>query len=726
MTKNRTAVLLAIAFLSVSMFACCTANTATAPPANSLAPNTASPTNTTTPVVQPSVTWTEALAETATEVPTEAPTATNSPTATDIPAETSPPELPVGLGIPVPQPAEAITAGNAHLIVELARYGSPVVWDLQLTGDGKQLFASTSGGVKVFKATTITLLTEFDVISQEQAHIAPSYDGSRVLIETQNDIRVYAADGSLIRVLMEIPAEIKDNWAKPAAALSPNGQMAAIGYGIPDYETYNHQERFDILNVDTGEVIFSERGLRPVFSPDGRLLAVEWDGKVMIYDANTWEKVTHLSLWLMFDSEWTFSPDGTRMAISSPERVEIWDIASRKAIRSIDGYEHNQWGAAATVRWSPNGSLLGIADSCKVSTWEVATGNLLNTQALGDCRAVFMLGNQGDLQFVNPPAFALEIPTYEQRDLVFTNENLILAVDDWLESVVTPGIAPAFLTGEMLTFSLEGEFTKTTDSTGKSIYAIDSAGNPYSVSGNGETIAVQNQHAETILTINSRDGYTLRPIYLSDQIFVYTLVGSHDFTLMRLDRTTLKTARYNLSGWLIGWDVSPRRLAVLSSVGGGYSVTGMKLTVFDEQFRVISQKESGIDSERHLHYGATHSISLNANRDLLAYTEGSSKDGADHLCFLDLGSRKLTADIILETDGWSNVIKTITFSPDGNLVAVGWDDGRIMFIDAERETLVQTWQAHQGGVINMAFASDGTRLATSSEDGFLKIWGVWP
>ena len=152
----------------------------------------------------------------------------------------------------------------------------------------------------------------------------------------------------------------------------------------------------------------------------------------------------------------------------------------------------------------------------------------------------------------------------------------------------------------------------------------------------------------------------------------------------------------------------------------------MKLTVFDEQFRVISQKESGIDSERHLHYGATHSISLNANGDLLAYTEGSRKDGADYLRYLDLGSRKLTADILLETDGWSNVIKTITFSPDGNLVAVGWDDGRIMFIDAERETLVHTWQAHQGGVINMAFASDGTRLATSSEDGFLKIWGVWP
>lgn len=717
MTKNRAFITFAIAFIFLS--ACTKTGGQVVPVTVSTTPVANKTTHPATSALQLEATWIAIPSETPSEVPSE----TQFSTATYLPKATPWPKLPVDLEMPVPQPTEAITAGNASQIVELARYGSPVIWNLQLTGDGTKLFASTSGGVMVFNAATDELLTRFDVISHEYAKISTSDDGSRMLIVTNEDIRVYDGDGSLIQVLMETPAETKDNWAQPAAVLSPNGQIAAIGYGIPDYETYNHQERFDILLVDTGEVVFSERGLRPVFSPDGSLMAVEWDGKVMIYDASTWEKVTHLSLWQMFDSEWTFSPDGSHMAISSSERVEIWDIASRRAVRSIDGYEHNQWDSAAAVRWSPNGSLISIADSCKVSTWEVATGNLFETQALGNCKAVFMLGNQGNLQFVNPPAFTLEIPTYEQRDLVFTSDSIILTVDDWIKKQATKS---DYLVGEMLTFSLNGEFSRAVDATGKSIFAVDSAGNPYSISGNDETIAVLNQRAETILTINSRKGYALRPIYLSDQIFVYAFVASHDFTLVRLDRNTLKTTRYNLSGWLVGWDVSPGRLAVLSTVGGGHSVMGMKLTVFDEVLRIITQKETGTDNERSISYGAMHPISFHPYDEQLAYTENSNTDGADYLRFLDLGSQKLTADILLETDDWSNVIKTVTFSPDGNLVAVGWDDGRIMLIDAERETLIHTWQAHRGGVINMAFAPDSTRLATSSEDGLLKIWGIWP
>jgi len=190
----------------------------------------------------------------------------------------------------------------------------------------------------IFDADTLERLAVLDVVPYDHRWgVSANHDGSRILVSSKQEIRVYDDAGNLVRTVWEIPEDTLDGWMRPKGALSPDGRLVAIGYVQPDWKTYRHKELFSVVDVDTGEVVFDERGLNPVFSPDGSRLAVQWDGKVMIYDTTTWEKVTYLSLWMMsYDSNWEFSPDGEMMAIASPERVEVWDIASRRLRRSIE------------------------------------------------------------------------------------------------------------------------------------------------------------------------------------------------------------------------------------------------------------------------------------------------------------------------------------------------------------------------------------------------------
>lgn len=67
-------------------------------------------------------------------------------------------------------------------------------------------------------------------------------------------------------------------------------------------------------------------------------------------------------------------------------------------------------------------------------------------------------------------------------------------------------------------------------------------------------------------------------------------------------------------------------------------------------------------------------------------------------------------------------IKTVTFSPDGTLVATGSYDGTARVWDAVTGEPVAPPLRHDRRVVHVSFSPDGARVLTASEDGTAQLW----
>jgi WD40 repeat protein len=67
------------------------------------------------------------------------------------------------------------------------------------------------------------------------------------------------------------------------------------------------------------------------------------------------------------------------------------------------------------------------------------------------------------------------------------------------------------------------------------------------------------------------------------------------------------------------------------------------------------------------------------------------------------------------------------FAPDGRTVAIGEISGYpydVGLVDAETGAVRERLSGHTGGIIAMAFSPDGKTLATSGNDGCIKLWNL--
>ncbi|KAL2803394.1 putative wd40 protein [Aspergillus granulosus] len=73
-------------------------------------------------------------------------------------------------------------------------------------------------------------------------------------------------------------------------------------------------------------------------------------------------------------------------------------------------------------------------------------------------------------------------------------------------------------------------------------------------------------------------------------------------------------------------------------------------------------------------------------------------------------------------EGHSNEVNSVTFSPDGQLLASGSGDKTIKLWDPNTGELRQTLKGHSGWVTSVTFSPDGQLLASGSFDKTIKLW----
>ena len=77
-------------------------------------------------------------------------------------------------------------------------------------------------------------------------------------------------------------------------------------------------------------------------------------------------------------------------------------------------------------------------------------------------------------------------------------------------------------------------------------------------------------------------------------------------------------------------------------------------------------------------------------------------------------------------DGKSGPVETVTISPDGQILAAGLSDGKVLLWRVSDGTLLRTLVGHTAKVVSVDFSSGGHWLASGSNNGTVRLWGVKP
>lgn len=114
-------------------------------------------------------------------------------------------------------------------------------------------------------------------------------------------------------------------------------------------------------------------------------------------------------------------------------------------------------------------------------------------------------------------------------------------------------------------------------------------------------------------------------------------------------------------------------------------------------------------------------------------------DHVDHLLFSPDGASLAAAtprdcrvglwNVVTREPFWTQElcwVYSLSFSPDGSLLATGTDEGTVQLWETSSGLKVGQFQGHSSYVRNVAFSPNGKLLATTApEDGTARLWAVW-
>jgi WD40 repeat protein len=118
----------------------------------------------------------------------------------------------------------------------------------------------------------------------------------------------------------------------------------------------------------------------------------------------------------------------------------------------------------------------------------------------------------------------------------------------------------------------------------------------------------------------------------------------------------------------------------------------------------------------------------------LAFTKNGDKLAVAGSYFPSFGMEAINEIDLFDTESGELLIKffgegyvsvsSVSFTPDGTILASGCSDGIVRLWNVQTGDLVMKLEGHLKGVSNVEFSSDGTLLASGSSDGTIRLWGI--
>jgi eukaryotic-like serine/threonine-protein kinase len=517
----------------------------------------------------------------------------------------------------------------------------------------------------------------------------------------------------------------------------------------------------------------ADKVARAVLSPDGtHLAATQFNHAILIWDLATGRLVTLYGPETQIAYSIAFSPDGKRLVSmyrphddrslnDSPRSIRIWDLASRQAVVTINGFSY----LTALPSLSPDGKLLVAADMTKarVQVWDAATGQEAFSCEYRDggvlCDAVFSpdgkyLATSWDnaIRFWDvasrEPNATWPLGSGGGRLLAFSPDGKRLATVGigTLELWDTAGgqkvqsFKGHFGTVHSLAFSPDGMRLASGGADG-TLRLWDATARP-------DAVSIPKEGSFGDMPLLSPDGQTLlmgltwgahRPIRLWD-----TTTGEPRSSPIELGRPLIHPA----------WTADSKRLYIADSgktvsvmdVAAGKVVRTFPVDAIADLRMTTTRQATALspDERYYVHAAPDGTIRLRAATTGVETRMIRGLGGAiEVVAFSPDGSRLLGANTegavviwevatglqIAATELTGLRIRVARFSADGKQLAVagiltppGTGDVRIL----EAQTVREVWslKGHTLQVNDAIFSADGRRLVTASADRTIRIWDL--
>ena len=247
---------------------------------------------------------------------------------------------------------------------------------LKFSPDGRWLAIPYQGGLlEIWDVERAKLYKQIDLRVYHIFSVAWSPEGAEIAT-TQNDRFVRFWDRDTGKLIRETPVySIEESEARREAYTSKVRfieRTAHIQRNRPS-SSWRHQGALNLppaLPVPEYSQNQWDEIRAAAWSPTGRLFATGHDGGVQVWDVSSWNlKIAFREQLQVISVAW--SPNEQRLAASSyRDRVCVFDVVNNSLLYRVPG-------SHAALAWSPDGTMLVSAFENDIYVWNSASGKLL-------------------------------------------------------------------------------------------------------------------------------------------------------------------------------------------------------------------------------------------------------------------------------------------------------------------------------------------------------------
>ncbi len=635
-----------------------------------------------------------------------------------------------------------------------ARLGKGIIKEIAYSPNGMHLAAAGSAGIWLYDVTlrqAVALLTEN---TGPVSSVAFSPDGSTIISGYDSGgILVWDVKTAKRKQILQTGQE----WVS-SVALSPDGKIIASGGACVE----GMCPGITLLDTQTGGQLKSFGGsytpLSVCFSPDGKTLASsgdEWDSNIRLWDVQTGELLKTLKKRTAFEdfegrdvNSVVFSPDGNTIASGSGNgTIRLWNPHTGEFIKYLEGHTK----AISSVAFSPNGNTLLSAGAEGFCLWDVNTGEYIALEDIATHAASAAFSPDG-----NTCAIASEMGIFVHNAHTF----------QFLE-ILTRN------TGS------EDEFRgKDIGSIGSVVFSPD--GNTI-VSCGGNNIHLWDAHTNQLLktlighresvnsVVFSPDGNTIASASADRTIRLWNVNTRELLKTLMAHAASVSSVVFSPDSKTIASAGNDRTIRLWNAHTGELlkpligHVENVNTIAFSPDGKIIASgsgrlvylgggEDSGTcvgqeirlwnaNTGKHLktlkgHTSVVNSVVFSPDGKTIVSGsghwrgyEGKASAGEEIRLW-----NAYTGELIKTLKGHKDVVSSVAFSPDGNLIVSGdwydWDGylssgtwtGEIRVWDAHTGEHLKILKGHTGGVSSVAFSPDGKTLASGRTDGTILLW----